>query len=363
MSGSNIMSETISLGEENPVEIAMVVDVSDSMGTKEAGGSSRLALAQSACIKLIGIMRQTKDALGLCSFNTAGNVEWGDNHKVKLLEKGKEAQGGNPAVEADKVKAMKAVYQLKASGTTDMEPGLDLASKMFTNATTNKAVILMSDGQDNVGGKQNELDMAGDLNDAGKEVYTFAIGSGADVDFLRKLAGSTRSGTATGMPVGSTLVGDDKRFKEMDSAFNAQKEFNEIAGQLGIAHVLLNEIKALNSTEFQGSIKPQTDHKVPKHKTSVVIAIAWDRLNYKCAGVNTNALLAENQVAFNVGKVNANSSLDFTPASDLKVEIKDDKGLVFVKVSNAKEGDRYGVEMQKYFGSTDQIRFSVGVFA
>ena len=127
--------------------------------------------------------------------------------------------------------------------------------------------------------------------------------------------------------------------------------------------MLLNKIKEISVEEFTGRVYPELrpENKVPSGKTEIVIALSWDKLDVTCEGVNEMVLLKENQIAFTVGKAESDS-LARTETSDLEI-LHNEKGTVVVKVSNVTAGDAYGVEMEKYFGLKEAVRFSVGVFA
>lgn len=330
---TNLQSEIIDLGEDNPVEIAMVIDVSGSMGQ-----NSKLGQTQVAASKLAKLMRLEKDSLGICSFNTAGNLEWpeGNNHKVKLL--------ADRSVQTD---AIASIHKLQAGGGTDMLPGLNLAKDMFTEAVSNKAVILLSDGLDGHGGVTQEKQIASDLNTAGKEVYTIAVGNDADTALLEDLAGSP------------------DRYNLVTDAFAANNVFHEIIDQLGIAKVLMNEIQEISADKFLGGVYPkaQADHKVPTGKTEVAIAAAWDKLDVTCKGVNTalNAPLQAKEISLTIGKVNGSGSLE--PPTGTLTKLHEEPGLWIGKLDGVSADEQYGVEMEKSYTSNEAIRLSVGVFA
>lgn len=324
--------QIIGLGSENPAEVAMVIDISGSMAGTESKNATKLDLAKSACVKFIGVMRLQKDSLGVCSFSTNGEFEWGANNNVQLL-----------ADVGTRTSAIRSVLGLTTQGNTNMYAGLNLAGNMFSSfGASNKALILLSDGHDNEPG--DEEAKATELNAADKFIYTVAIGSGSDKAKLERMAGKK------------------SRYNYIGNAFNAQKVFNEIINEIGIANLLLNKITSLGSAEISKTVASQADNTVPEGKTSIVMAIAWDRLQYTCAGVNTNALLKENQVAFNVGTFNSNGILEFTDVANITI-VSEDKGIVVLLIKNAKAGEHYGCAMQKYYISSDAIRFSVGVFA
>ena len=186
----NSISEIVNLGSDNPAEVALVIDVSGSMK------GDKILTTKAAASKFIKLMRVNKDSLGICSFNTLGKVEWGADQKVNLL-----ANGGVQA------SAIGAVHGLAAGGGTDMHAGLDRASKMFTGFdASNKAVILLSDGQDS--STEAEKKLSQELNAAGKEVYTIAIGKDADHELLKSLAG------------------DDDRYNAVPDAFTMNEVFD-----------------------------------------------------------------------------------------------------------------------------------------
>lgn len=331
----SVKSEIIDLGSENPAEVALVIDVSGSMNDKASSTTdgSKLQLTQAASSKFIKLMRNNKDSLGICSFSNTGRIVWGNKEdKVRYLEN-----------VSEQMNAIASVHNLSANGGTDMNEGLVKASAMFTSFDeSNKAVILLSDGLDT--DSEPDKKTAKNLNASKKYLYTIAIGNDADKPLLKELAG------------------DDARYNPVVDAFVSNKVFNKIIGQLGIAYVLLNEIKEIPIDQFIGSVYPQAqaDNTVPAGKTEVVIAVAWDKLDVTCAGVNTMTLLKDNEMSLNIGKVNS-GSLEASNENLLVIHRED--GVLIVKISNVKEGDQFGVEMEKYYDLKETIRFSVGVFA
>ena len=122
-------------------------------------------------------------------------------------------------------------------------------------------------------------------------------------------------------------------------------------------------METIPSDQFIGKVYPQAqaDNTVPEGKSEVVVAVAWDKLEQKFAGVNTLMLLKENQLSFGIGKMEF-GSLTPPEKSDLLILHQED-GVLVVKISNAKPGDTYGVEIEQSFNTAEVVRFSVGVFA
>lgn len=318
----------IKSNRENPAEVALVIDVSGSMGDY-----SKLELAKAASIKFINLMRLEKDSLGICSFHTDAKYEWGTNNKVQLLDSS-----------TTKIEACDSVMNLKSLSATNMGAGLEFAGTMFSSLQTDKkAIVLLSDGEDTVPG-DTEVDIANGLNKDNKRIYTVAIGRSADKDKLKRIAG------------------DDDRFNYADSTFSINEVFNKIIDQIGIAQLLLNEIIKMPSMTSLTRLHPLEDNTVPAGVNTVIMAIAWDNIqDFKWAGLSARYPTKSGDLVFNIGLFAPDGSLKEVSHSRIQ-EVENRPGVVVFKITNASEGEHYGCEMSKFYRDQKDLRFSVGIF-
>lgn len=318
----------IKSNRDNPAEVALVIDVSGSMGNY-----AKLDLAKAASIKFINLMRLKKDSLGICSFHTDAKYEWGANNQVQLLDTAQ-----------TKIEACDSVMALDSLARTNMGAGLTFAGKMFTSLQTDKkAIVLLSDGEDTVPG-DSEVTIANQLNNDKKRIYTVAIGRAADKDKLKRIAGS------------------DDRFNYADSTFSINEVFNKIIDQIGIAQLLLNEIVKMPAVSSLTRLHPLDDNTVPAGIDTVIMAIAWDNIqDFKWAGLSAKYPTKSGDLVFNVGLFATDGSLKEISHSRIH-EVENRPGVVVLKITNASEGEHYGCEMAKFYRDQKDLRFSVGIF-
>ncbi len=334
-------SKKVTTSKQNPAEVVLVIDVSGSMdGSVTIGNQSyrKLEYAENAAASFVSLMRLKTDSLGVCSFNTKGEYEWGKQngtqYKVRELT---DLDVRNAAISS--------ILDLDADGNTDMYKGLEYAGNMFTDLQTDKkAIVLLSDGHDNhdVPGEEEE-DLARELNTHGKSIYTVAVGDEAD---QKKLA---------------AIAGKASRAIDVADAFELNKAFNDIIDQIGIAQVLVNEIVSIPGSSHTASVHPLKDNTVPAGVDTVRLAIVWDNFKtYSWAGLDA-PLPTGGKLVFSVFSTDENDH-------EVKVEnnritvVKDEPGVLVLDVAGAKAGEHYGCQMFTSFRDNDKVRFSVGVF-
>jgi len=123
-------------------EVMLVIDNSESMTDSTSTGKVRKDLVFNSAKTLINNLLDGEPDLkiGIVSFSTEKTSEATESD-AKLISK----------LSADAKALTTAIDNIVADGPrTDLESGLDLASKQFSNANTNKYMIILSDGVPNV---------------------------------------------------------------------------------------------------------------------------------------------------------------------------------------------------------------------
>lgn len=108
--------------------------------------------------------------------------------KIALVSFGSEANIECPFTE-DQTKMEKAIYSLELSGSTDMSGGFQKAEILLEKESTpNKLAVVVTDGYPN---NQEETEkIANHLKAKNVKIKTIYIGSGLEVDFLKRIASS-----------------------------------------------------------------------------------------------------------------------------------------------------------------------------
>ncbi len=169
--------------------ILLVIDVSGSMNTVEAGGKTRLELARAAA-KLVPGQLAADDQLGLWEFSSrlgADPLPW-----RQLVEMGPVDRGTQ--------KYVNAIDNLKPIGQTALyQTARDAAqtvAQRFDPSRIN-AVILLSDGKNEPPDDEDLGRLRGELASAGQDrvvrVFTIAYGGEADAGKLATISQATRA--------------------------------------------------------------------------------------------------------------------------------------------------------------------------
>ncbi len=160
-----VQGDEISRAERKPVHLTFLVDVSGSMSSGD-----KLPLAKESLHMLVDSLRED-DSVGLCTY--AGRV-------ARVLE---------PTSAANKRAIHDAIEALNSGGSTAMSSGIDIAYEMawetFEEGHENR-VIVMSDGDANVGNTSWETMLANikGYADRGVTVSTIGFGMGNYKDTL-----------------------------------------------------------------------------------------------------------------------------------------------------------------------------------
>jgi Ca-activated chloride channel family protein len=160
-----VQGDEISRAERQPVHLTFLADVSGSMSSGD-----KLPLAKEAMHMLVDSLRED-DTVGLCTY--AGRV-------ARVLE---------PTSAANKRAIHDAIEALNSGGSTAMSSGIDIAYEMawetFEEGHENR-VIIMSDGDANVGNTSWEQMLANikGYADRGVTVSTIGFGMGNYKDTL-----------------------------------------------------------------------------------------------------------------------------------------------------------------------------------
>ena len=160
-----VQGDEISRAERPPVHLTFLADVSGSMSSQD-----KLGLAKESMHMLVDSLRED-DTVGLCTY--AGRV-------ARVLE---------PTSAANKRAIHDAIEALNSGGSTAMSSGIDIAYEMawetFEEGHENR-VIIMSDGDANVGNTSWEQMLANikGYADQGVTVSTIGFGMGNYKDTL-----------------------------------------------------------------------------------------------------------------------------------------------------------------------------------
>lgn len=154
-------------GDVSPVQAALVIDESGSMG------GPPIVEARNAASDFVDLMdlQENRDAVSVISFSNQAFVRQAFTH--------------------DRSRAISAIQGLQADGGTDIAAGLTSAAQQLVQQTaltnTRQVIILLSDGQSDVAAAIAAADAA---KSQGIWLYTIALG-GADTTTLSQIASSS----------------------------------------------------------------------------------------------------------------------------------------------------------------------------
>jgi Ca-activated chloride channel family protein len=165
--------EPTGTGESQELEVALVTDVSGSMGGSTGGGTSKIAAAKQAAEDFVDNLASPDEAAAI-SFSNSGSLD-------------QELTTNYQAVKD-------AIDQYVDNGSTNMTAGIDIAhTELMTgsNATTgaSKVMIVLTDGV--VDSESSATAAATAAKDDGIRVFTVALGNDADESFLENSIAST----------------------------------------------------------------------------------------------------------------------------------------------------------------------------
>jgi Ca-activated chloride channel family protein len=163
--------------------VVLLVDVSGSMGWTYGEYGKPAAVTHDLLLGLAEGL-EGRDAVGIATFNAQA-------HRVLDF-----VPGNSEDVED-------AIRKLGATGSTNMEAGLELARDMFAEAdlrTQEKRVILITDAQPNVGatGPRSFLQLAGTLKSRGIGLTVIGAGMGLDPKVMESMV-NLRGGNGFGI--------------------------------------------------------------------------------------------------------------------------------------------------------------------
>jgi predicted ribosomally synthesized peptide with SipW-like signal peptide len=164
--------EPTGTGQQQELEVALVSDVSGSMGTGDAGGGlTRLEALQNSATSFVDNLSSPDEAAAI-SFNSGATTD-------------QELTTNYQAVK-------NAINAYNASGGTSIAAGVDEGADELLNGTNatagaSKVMILLSDGQSDANAAITAADAA---KNAGIRIFTIALGGGADTSLLESLATS-----------------------------------------------------------------------------------------------------------------------------------------------------------------------------
>jgi hypothetical protein len=160
--------------DEQTVDVALVIDTSDSMTYPiRPGGVAKLDAAVAAASGLVPAMK-SQDQLAVVAFNAQA-------HLLSVLTSDK----------AQVTAALQALPTTRASGTA-IDKGLRAAYEELTGprhiSNHNRAIVLLTDGQQNASELQSVRDVAGQIKAAGIKIITIGLGGDVDAPFLTEIA-------------------------------------------------------------------------------------------------------------------------------------------------------------------------------
>lgn len=202
-----------------PVNVATVVDRSSSMVT--FGYDARTAQGASQFVSMLNI----DDAVGVVSFGTDSRIEFptdGSGSVVTL------------ASTADRDLASGAAAGIGFGGMTAMGEGISDAGTLLSSASSNRAIVLLTDGYDN--GSPDAATAAAAL-DPDIAMYACAMGPASDQVLLEALA------TATG-----------GRYYFMPTIDDLFEIYNWIRGQVTGTGVIANESSAASKSSVSAFV-------------------------------------------------------------------------------------------------------------
>lgn len=193
-----------------PVDVAVVMDESGSMNSAAAGGGSKIENAQDAAKRFVGLTNASRDRVALVGYTTEARYE--------LVEDQYYFSSDHDALND-------SIDDYDASGGTTVNRGLNASLAVHdvkSNASRDRHVILLSDGQNSPGSVcgEEDFDDTGKCQQAfdertlsgaeaaaaqGVVVHTIAFGTNADEDLLKDIAEET-NGTYSKATTGAELT-------------------------------------------------------------------------------------------------------------------------------------------------------------
>lgn len=190
--------------------IVLCMDTSNSMNFR-----NYIDPAKTDAATFVNIMQQG-DSLGVTRFNDTAGISYPPSSGVVEVINDQTDQGD----------ATSAIMALVASGNTNITAGLNTSSGMLTSSANPKAIVLLSDGEYNVGG--DPLNSLPPL-----QVYTIALGNNGQIQTLQQIASQT----------GGT-------FHLAPTPFDLADIYNEIIGQTQVANVIANQKQTVPQNNF-----------------------------------------------------------------------------------------------------------------
>jgi Mg-chelatase subunit ChlD len=154
---------------QNPVDVALVIDRSGSMGTY-----GYMEPAKTAARTFVGLM-QTNDNIAVVSFSSSASV----NFPLTRITS-----------DATKIAAQNAISTISSSGATSIGSGLQAGQSQLDRGRTgsHQAMILLSDGEENTPPLVADVLPTIPVN---TDIYTIALGPQSDLNLLNNIAANT----------------------------------------------------------------------------------------------------------------------------------------------------------------------------
>ncbi len=329
---------------DNPVEVVVCMDISGSMKEAFKAGDyhSKMEMATHSAEAFIHKLRKI-DFLGICSFSSNAHHVWGNNNKTQSLVDDKTMD-----------EAVKATRNLKSDGGgTNMTGGLTQAGSMLSDSqSSRKTIILLSDGLDSTQAP-DEIQKATELKNQGIEIYTIAVGSDADKENLKKIAGGSSSEVKYDLIVSQSTI-------EMDSAFN------HITHELGISIVHLNQAIKAKSGQAISNIHALEDYVIPAGVQKAYAAFVWDNHNvYKWIGLDAPSYpfpAKAGDISFSITKFSTTGHLKVSvDKADISV-VQNKDGYVVLEFKKVEKGDRFEFGLFKKTTDDKHMNFSVSFY-
>jgi len=191
--------------------------------------------AQTDAATFVNIM-QTGDSLGVTGFS---NNAW-------ISYPSSSGSVGVISSQNDQNTATAAIMAMRTIDMTNMSAGLATSAGMLTSAATPKAIVMLSDGQWNMGTDPTK-------NLPSVPVYTIALGNNGQVQTLQQIASGT----------GGT-------FHLSPTPFDLADIYNEIIGQTNVANVVANNKRSVNQNTFW--VLPGT---VAQGTSEATFSVSW----------------------------------------------------------------------------------------
>jgi len=185
-----------------PLDVTMVLDESGSMGWGDLTPScadpdgdgdvddDKMAAAQCAAKKFVGFMNESRDRVGIVSYERYAHYRTTDEYFSRNFDVVNET-----------------IEDLEDGGGTRIDLGLDYSNTIFDlkgNDTNQKVTVLLTDGINNgcdadddlyhCENNKNTREAAWEAKNDSVTIYTIGFGSGADEDLLRDIAENKSDG-------------------------------------------------------------------------------------------------------------------------------------------------------------------------